>query len=348
VNENVKMCPFCKNPDRVLLHLLMVGLLSQVMDKANVNVVNKNIEPVCAHEVKDNVGVLAVLAMHSVNVNKNIEVMSNVNVNNVEIENNVNMNYMGNEINVYVNYVDVNVNNVDVNKVNVNIEEIENNVNVNYMGNEINVYVNYVDVNNVDVNKMNVNIELTGARAQEVKICSEMPPREVEKVKNKLKVGVLALLAMLDVIREGDIVEAPRLNRTHQEEGEDGKGVKKVKLDKVKTTDQTDSDSNIIWFVQETGDTLEKEKVKRVTGDAFDNEDTSENEIKNISEEEAGFEDASEDPFDDEDTGEDEIKNICEEEAGFEDTFEDAFNDEDTGEDEDNDDSKNSETPHDP
>ena len=36
---------------------------------------------------------------------------------------------------------------------------------------------------------------------------------------------------MLDVIREGDIVDAPRLDRTHQEEGEDGREVKKVKLD---------------------------------------------------------------------------------------------------------------------
>ena len=112
----------------VLLHLLMVGLLSQVMDKPtmNMNVVNKNIEPVCAREVKDNVGLLAVLAMHSVNVNKNIElmgarkVMSNVNVNNVEIEHNVNVNYLGNESNVYMKYMDVYVNNGDVNNVNVN------------------------------------------------------------------------------------------------------------------------------------------------------------------------------------------------------------------------------------
>jgi hypothetical protein len=43
----------------VLVHIVMVGLLSQVMDK--VRVVNM---------VKDNVGVVAVLAMHSVNVDK--------------------------------------------------------------------------------------------------------------------------------------------------------------------------------------------------------------------------------------------------------------------------------------
>jgi Ran GTPase-activating protein (RanGAP) involved in mRNA processing and transport len=136
-----------------------------------------------------------------------------------------------------------------------------------------------VDVNNVNMNHMNKNIELIGARAREVKIRSEMPPREVEKVKNEVKVGVLAVLAMLDVIREGDIVDAPRLNKIHQDEGEDGKKAKKVKLDKVKITDQQiDSDSDIIWFVQETGDTVERAKVKRVTGDAFDDEDTGEDE----------------------------------------------------------------------
>jgi hypothetical protein len=57
----------------------MVGLLSQVMDNAivnvYVNVVIKKTQPVCAREVKDNVGVLAVLAMHSRNANKNIERM---------------------------------------------------------------------------------------------------------------------------------------------------------------------------------------------------------------------------------------------------------------------------------
>ena len=49
------MGPFCKNPGRVLLHLLMVGLLSQMMVKSivnvYVNVVNENTEPACAHEV---------------------------------------------------------------------------------------------------------------------------------------------------------------------------------------------------------------------------------------------------------------------------------------------------------
>jgi hypothetical protein len=114
VNVNVEVGPFCRNPGRVLFHLLMGGLLSQVMNNANVNVVNKNTEVVCAREVKDNVEVLAVLAMPSVNVNKNNvlmcarEVRSNVNVNNLENKHNVNVNHVGNEIYVYVNYVYVN------------------------------------------------------------------------------------------------------------------------------------------------------------------------------------------------------------------------------------------------
>jgi hypothetical protein len=62
-------------------------------------------------------------------------------------------------------------------------------------------------------------------------------------------------------------------------QAKDGNKTKKVKLDKVKMTDQQiDSDSDIIWFVQETGDTFEKAKGKRVTGDAFDDEDTGEDE----------------------------------------------------------------------
>ena len=137
------------------------------------------------------------------------------------------------------------------------------------------------------------------------------------------------------MIREGDIVDAPRLNKTHQEEGEDGKKVKKVKLDKVKTTDQTDSDGDIIWFVQETGDTLEKEKVKRVTGDAFDNEDTGENE----DDDGESIEDK-----DVEGVSDNEIKNSSEEEAGFKDTSENAFDDEDTDEKPDEDDENDDKT----
>ena len=36
------MGPFYKSPGRVLLHIVMVGLLSQVMDKMIVNVVNNS------------------------------------------------------------------------------------------------------------------------------------------------------------------------------------------------------------------------------------------------------------------------------------------------------------------
>jgi hypothetical protein len=35
--------PISQIPGRVLLHIVMVGLLSQVMNNANVNVVNKNV-----------------------------------------------------------------------------------------------------------------------------------------------------------------------------------------------------------------------------------------------------------------------------------------------------------------
>ena len=36
------MGPFCKSPGRVLLHIVMVGLLSQVMDKTILSVVNNS------------------------------------------------------------------------------------------------------------------------------------------------------------------------------------------------------------------------------------------------------------------------------------------------------------------
>jgi hypothetical protein len=93
---NEKIGPILQNPGRVLLHLLMMGLLSQVVNKntelvcaREVNdkvgvlvvlamlsvIVNNNTELVCARGVKDNVGVLAVLAMLSVIVNKNTELV---------------------------------------------------------------------------------------------------------------------------------------------------------------------------------------------------------------------------------------------------------------------------------
>jgi hypothetical protein len=104
---------------------------------------------------------------------------------------------------------------------------------------------------------------------------------------------------------------------------------------------------------KETGDILEKAKVKKVTEDACDNEDTEnfgeeseerDNNINpessydevNIGEEEAGFEDASEDAFDDA-SSYDEVDKMTEmdysQEAGFEDASEDAFDDQDTGDD---------------
>ena len=92
---------FCKTPGRVLLHLLMVGWLSQVMDKANasvknvsvvnkdnpeqtsqvvgvinvhedfVNMMNKSIEPVCAHVVNEDC-----MDMDGLVDNENVNVVS--------------------------------------------------------------------------------------------------------------------------------------------------------------------------------------------------------------------------------------------------------------------------------
>jgi hypothetical protein len=198
-----------------------------VMDKVNVNVVNvvnvmkdtvgvlavlamhsgnmnKNIELRCAREMKDNVGMLAVLAMHSGNVNNNIErmcareVMRNMNVNNVVLA--VLAKHFGN---VYKNIKQMcaceMMRNMNVNNTVLAVLAM---FDVEHVGEEINRYVKYVHgyVNNVDVKK-----------------------------------EVLAVLAMIDVIRKGDIT--PRLNRTPREESEDRKGVKKEKLDKE--TDDT-------------------------------------------------------------------------------------------------------------
>jgi hypothetical protein len=89
----MKIGPMLKNSGRVLLHIVMVGLLSQVMDNTIVNVVNENVVNEnmnvvnVVYLVKDNMGVVAVLAMHSVIVDKIIErmcahkVMRNANVN---------------------------------------------------------------------------------------------------------------------------------------------------------------------------------------------------------------------------------------------------------------------------
>ena len=70
VDENVNVV----NVDSVNEDNPEQGLTSQVVGVINVNedyvnILNMNIESVCALEVKDNVGVVAVLAIHSVNVN---------------------------------------------------------------------------------------------------------------------------------------------------------------------------------------------------------------------------------------------------------------------------------------
>jgi hypothetical protein len=77
------------NPGHVLRNQVVV--LSNVntvyIENVDVKVVTNKTEPVCAREMKDNVGVMAVLAMHSGNVNKNSERMCDRkvtrNVNNV-------------------------------------------------------------------------------------------------------------------------------------------------------------------------------------------------------------------------------------------------------------------------
>jgi hypothetical protein len=99
----MKMGPFCKSPGRVLLHIVMSGFLSQVMDKANGNVVNENMNVEnqnmnvvhVVNVVKDNVGVVAVLAMHSVNVDKITEVMDKtiVNMGNMNMVKNIELRY---------------------------------------------------------------------------------------------------------------------------------------------------------------------------------------------------------------------------------------------------------------
>jgi hypothetical protein len=88
----------------------------------------------------------------------------------------------------------------------------------------------------------------------------------MEKVKNK----VLAVLAMFNMIREGDIT--PRLNRTHQEESEDGKRVKKVELEK------------------ETGDTFEECGGRGLRGEREPRERGSRDEQEQRSRELSGLE----------------------------------------------------------
>jgi hypothetical protein len=194
----------------------------------------------------------------------------------------------------------------------------------------VNAYVNNVNenmsVNNPEQVLLSQEVLPVNVDHLDVDVNAEaMDMNNVNENVNNPKQVLLVNVDHMDIIREDDIeidiVYAPRLKRTHQERGENGKKVKKVKLDK------------------ETGDILEKEKVRKVTEDACDNKDTekfgeesenrdvmgninsesSYNEV-NTSEEEAGFQDASEDAFDDKDTSVD------------------VFADEDTGEGEDDDD----------
>jgi hypothetical protein len=228
----------------------MVGLLSQVMDKVNMNV------------VKDNVGVLAVLAMHSVNMNKNIElrcareVRNNVNVNNVYVvnEDSPRQVLLNQEV-VNMDHVDMNDVNVDVNNVNKNVNNSEQvllsqevlPVNLDHV--DVDVNAEAIDVNNVKVDHVDAYVNAETVDVNNVNVNN---PEQV----------LLMNVDHVDVSREDDIdidiVNAPRLKRTQQEKGENEEKVKEVKLDK------------------ETGDTLEKEKVNRVTEDACNNEDTEE------------------------------------------------------------------------
>ena len=77
----MKIGPILRNPGRVLLHIVMVGLLSQVMNNTNVNVVNMvnenvNVENKNVNVVNENVYVGNA-------VNENVYVGNVVNVNNV-------------------------------------------------------------------------------------------------------------------------------------------------------------------------------------------------------------------------------------------------------------------------
>ena len=80
---------------------------------------------------------------------------------------------------------------------------------------------------------------------------------DVDVIMNNVDEEGLAVRAMLDMIKEGDVGNEPRLNKTHQGEGEGGREIKKVKLNKVKTTDQTGCDGDTIRAVQKTGNSLE-------------------------------------------------------------------------------------------
>jgi hypothetical protein len=75
---------------------------------------------------------------------------------------------------------------------------------------------------------------------------------DVDGIMNNLDEEGLVVLAMLDMIKKGDVGNEPRLDKTHQEKGEGGREIKKVKLNKVKTTDQTGCVGDTIRAFQQT------------------------------------------------------------------------------------------------
>jgi hypothetical protein len=117
-----------------------------------VKVVIKKTEPVCAWEVKDNVGVLAVLAIHSRNVNKNIKrmcaryMMRNANVNRVVLAV-LAMHFRNVNKNIEQMCANEMMSNVNVNSVVLAVLAMIDVNNVEHVGNYVDGYVTNVDVN---------------------------------------------------------------------------------------------------------------------------------------------------------------------------------------------------------
>jgi FlaG/FlaF family flagellin (archaellin) len=159
------------------------------------------------------VGVVAVLAMHSMNVDKNMERMCArkvlaviaMNVDHADVDVNVDVKSADKNVNNPEQVMLMNVNNVVLAVCAMN-KSIEN-VNVNNPGQVLlSQEVLPVNVDHVDVD---VNAEAMDLNNGNVNKLEQVLLVSMEKVKNK----VLAVLAMFDVIREDDIM--PRLNRTH-------------------------------------------------------------------------------------------------------------------------------------
>jgi hypothetical protein len=133
--------PILQNPGRVLLHIFMVGLLSQVMNSTIVNVVNVSVV-----KEKKNASVVNAVTV----VNENVCVKNAVNES-VCVEN--------------VLYENVSVGNMDVNVVNGDSVEDEDyavnksNVDVDHMVNKDNVHVIDKDANNADINNVRKDVQ---------------------------------------------------------------------------------------------------------------------------------------------------------------------------------------------